>query len=133
MAKRFMYVCLGILALAVAFHLGAQYGHADYVHHHDTVIIGMTLGGDYLLDNGELWTWNSSQGLQLHVDTDLLASSGVPVSQIKFIESGDTFITTNDELWHYDYLGWHNCGSPPAGPVATEPTTWSRIKAEFGD
>jgi len=29
MAKRFMYVCLGIIAPTVAFHPGAQYDHAS--------------------------------------------------------------------------------------------------------
>ena len=29
MAKKFMYVCLGILALTVAFHVGARYGQAS--------------------------------------------------------------------------------------------------------
>ena len=29
MAKKFMYVCIGIMALAVTFHIGAEYGKAS--------------------------------------------------------------------------------------------------------
>ena len=58
MAKKFMYVCLGILALVLAFHLGARYGEAGYV---DRFADGMVArGGGYamttgyfLLSNGE--------------------------------------------------------------------------------
>jgi hypothetical protein len=36
MARKFMFVCVGILALTVAFLLGAQIGRAEYVDHSTT-------------------------------------------------------------------------------------------------
>ena len=64
MAKRFMYVCFGILALVVAFHLGAQYGSASIVDHSTTGIVAACYAnGHYvLLDSGEVWRFNLSYG-----------------------------------------------------------------------
>ena len=63
MAKRFMYVCLGLLALVLAFHLGARYGRAEtIVDQSSTGIVAMFTGRagpaiDVLLDNGEVWSY----------------------------------------------------------------------------
>ena len=63
MAKKFMFVCLGLLALAVTFHLGAQYGQAGYVDHSTTGIVSAY--GNYpdqythvLVDNGQIWSYD---------------------------------------------------------------------------
>jgi hypothetical protein len=56
MAKKFMYVCLGMLALVLAFHLGAQYGQAEYVDHSTTGVIGAELSY-----NGDSWLLGSRQ------------------------------------------------------------------------
>jgi hypothetical protein len=127
MAKKFMYVCLGILALVVAYHLGAQYGQAGYVDYvPDGIVAIFSSGAGYVvLDNGEVWHIETS-GNTWVFDADMtsrLADSGVPISQMKFIWNESWFVTQSNELWKHDYLGWHNCGSPPGG-VATQPTTW---------
>jgi hypothetical protein len=132
MVKKFMYVCLGILALAVAFHLGARCGCASIVDHSTTGIIAHS-SSFVLLESGEIWrcedspfgTWTQ------YVE----CTPPVPVSQVKF---WDPFhiVTQSDEVWWYfesgEHSGWNSFGTPPGG-VATQPTTWSRIKAEFGE
>ena len=52
MAKKFMYVCIGVLALAGALHLGAHSGSAGYVDHSRTGVVAY-FRGTVLLDNGE--------------------------------------------------------------------------------
>jgi hypothetical protein len=135
MAKKFMYVCFGILVLAVAFHLGARLGEAGYVDNTSGGIVAIfSSGAGYvLLDNGEVWHLETSANTWVF-DADMtsrLADSGVPVSDMKFIWNESWFVTQSNELWKHDYLGWHNCGSPPGGATLTETTTWGKIKAEF--
>jgi hypothetical protein len=55
MAKTFMYVCVGILALVAAFHLGARYGEAQtWVDHASGGIVAFH-PSMVLLENGEVW------------------------------------------------------------------------------
>ena len=126
MAKRFMYVCLGILALAVAFHLGAQHGSASIVDHAMTGIVAQQ---DHwvLLDNGE--TWGCSDETQ---EWSLYACQlPVPLSDVKFWQA-HRIVTNGNDFWRCISGTWVNLGSPP-GLVSTQPTTWGAIKAEFGE
>ncbi len=129
MAKKFMFACMGVLALTVAFHLGAQYGKADtIVDHTATGIVAFEsqLGPSVLIASGEVWFCDDS-GWRRESNLE----PPVPVSQIRFWAPG-AFVSTSDELWAYDWVAnsWNNCGSPP-GVVATQTSTWGQIKAEF--
>jgi hypothetical protein len=122
-------VCLGMLALVAAFHLGARCGSASIVDHSTTGIIAFD--GYSLMDNGDVWVWVSD-------DTGWNNASylnpPVPISEIKFWRH-DRFITFANEIWKYDepmYPGWHNYG-PPGGATLTQSTTWGQIKAGFGE
>jgi len=128
MAKRFMYVCLGILALAAAFHIGAQYGQAGYI---DPSATGLKIlqGGIVLLDSGEAYEVGT------HGDPWLPRpdyTPPIPVSEIRYW--GGYFLSTySNEVWHREGDGiWYNYGTPP-GLVATQSTTWGGIKARFGE
>jgi hypothetical protein len=132
MAKKFMYVCLGILALVTAFHIGAQYGAATIMHPSETGILACskhyTAAWAVLLDSGDAYAFETSTR-----QWEQIASTPIPLSEIKFWASH--YVISNDnELWVY-YPGtdeWYNAGTPGGG-MATHPTTWSRIKAEFGE
>jgi hypothetical protein len=126
MAKKFMFVCLGLLALAVTFHLGAQYGQAGYVDHSATGIVALDRE-KVLLENGEVWeAQNIGTGWTRSPDWD----PPVPVSDIRFWD-GTTLVTVNGQMWHVEpVVGWHNYGAPPGG-AATQPSTWGSIKAQF--
>lgn len=132
MAKKFMYVCLGILALVVAFHLGAQYGSASVVDRSQTGIIACHREGTgvaVITDNGQTYSldsifgWSDGFGLP------------VPASEVKFYDR-ISVVTYSNDVWVYDSSHyeepWQNFGPPP-GYTATQPTTWSEIKAEFGE
>ncbi len=95
MAKKFMYVCLGILALVLAFHLGARYGQAGYVDHSATGIV--VLSGDILLlDTGEAYEVGTNED-PWRPRPDY--TPPVPVSEIRFW--GGYFLSTySNEVWH---------------------------------
>jgi len=132
MAKRFMFVCFGILALALAFHLGAQYGHAEYVDPSATglVAVANTVSGPRALDeNGTWWRWAGSYHVWDPVQGTLLP---VPPSEVKFIVDESMFIAVNNDTWcrEGDSYPWVNYG-PPSGMTAAQPSTWGSIKAQF--
>src|SRR5213594_2223453 len=65
MAKRFFYVCAGLLCLAISYHLGAKsagaQSGASRVVNRFAIVIGSadSPGGTFLLDTttGESWRW----------------------------------------------------------------------------
>jgi len=131
MAKKFMHVCFGALALMLAFHLGAQYGGADTIVDHTTAgIVAADLQSDrdayVLLDNGEVWDWNEG-----NAEWSQHASSPIPVSQTKFWTWG-LMIDADNQVWTESGGQWFNRGTPPGG-VAAEPSTWGNIKAKWRD
>ena len=93
MAKKYMYVCLGVLALAVAYHLGAK----SAISQGTGIPVGISSGHQY--DDG------------VYVITD----------------QGDVYRRAYDE--GPDWVYWGN----PLNGMATQPATWGRIKAEFGE
>ena len=134
MAKRFMYICLGILALVTTFHIGAKYGHAEYVDQSATGIVAHWQGSERfaLLDNGEVWAFDQNPPCGW-IREDIRYDPPIPPSQIKFIS--DWFVISDaNEAWYYTSpTGWINYGAPPGGATLTQPTTWGKIKAEFGE
>jgi hypothetical protein len=68
MAKKFMYVCLGILALAAAYHLGAESACSTLANR--AVMFSMDQGGFYVMtDTGEIWGYSHSSGVWTHLVT----------------------------------------------------------------
>ena len=138
MAKKFMYVCLGVLALVLAFHLGAQYGQAGYVEHSGRIIATVDPSNinyvSVLLDNGEIWTCDLGTGGWMPSGSGVWPTCPVSASQVKFILNDHVFISLSDDLWYWDSgpQVWRNAGSPSGG-VATEPSTWGNIKAKWRD
>ena len=127
MAKRFMYVCIGIMALAVTFHIGAEHGRASVVDHSLSGIIASHREGSLfavLMEDGQVWRFNGSEWS--------LSDNPPPLdpSEIKFWHA-TYFVTYAEELWHIPPGGsWTNHGSPPGGPTGNQPSTWGQIKAE---
>ena len=132
MAKKFMYVCIGVMALAVTFHIGAEYGKAGYVDHSTTGVIGFQ-GDDpispvVLMDSGELYQWRGDEWVLYYHQLP------VPASHVKFwdVSHGSyelSFVTSDNEVWGAGV----NLGVPPAGPTPIESSTWGKIKAKWGE
>jgi len=133
MAKKFMCLCLGILALAATFHLGARYGSASIVDHSTTGIVADGFHSMYgycvLLDNGEFWRAEISDSPGcIHLSVYDLP---MPATQVKFWPAPTHFYTLDSDLWVYNTGGWQYYGSPPG--IGIQPTTWGQIKAECGE
>jgi hypothetical protein len=133
MAKKFMFVCIGIMALAVTFHMGAQYGSASIVDRSQTGIIACyreAMAAGVLMDSGEIYYVTSLGGWSGGTELP------VPASDVKFYDRL-VVVTYSDEVWihdggHFPEDPWRNLGSPPGG-VRTEPSTWGNIKAKFAE
>jgi hypothetical protein len=130
MPKKFMYVCFGISALVVAFHLGARYGNASIVDHSMTGIVACEKQSEtmyhVLLDTGEGYSVSYPSGYG-----DAPMPYPVQPADIKCWYQ-QAFVTTLNEFWIQFNNAWYNYGPPP-GYVSTQSTTWGEIKAEFGE
>ena len=117
-AKKFFYVCAGLLMLAVAYHLGALNAGAQSsqfrVLHPDGVI--ETGGQVYAL--GELG-W-------------VVPSSLPPVPATSIVAGHGPYITVDGTAWRLDaYTGEWRSYPLPGGPTPTRPSTFGSIKAKY--
>ena len=88
-ARAFFYVSLGILALAVSFHLGARTASGqspiNSVATATPVTVVMGNGSSsstgVILTNGDLWIWDGIEGHSAQFSGNLF--SGAPVQTIK--------------------------------------------------
>jgi hypothetical protein len=126
MAKNFFFMTLGILALALAYNLGAERARADWNPSAPGVIIG---GSNYRWwdTSGECWKLGLDGWTREPVTFDL----PVPVSQIKFIDFTGLaqLITTDDHGW-VNNNGWRDMGPFP-GSVSLQTESWAKIKGRY--
>jgi hypothetical protein len=131
-ARAFFYVSLGVVALAVVFHLGAKSAQSQSAGQVGAVRFGATLSlvaasnGDVYLDHhasdgsGAAWT------LVGHIPT---TSPIVGIGN----EDGNNVLAygSNGDLFSSTNFGstWQRRGNM-FGAVSTMPTTWGRIKAD---
>jgi hypothetical protein len=126
MARRFFYISLGVLALAIAWNLGAMNARADWDPGGSGCIAGLhwRYVYDYL---GRCWhvsesgAWNPEPGLDIPV----------PAAQVKFFEDM-VLVTTTDQVWHHVSTGWELADPfPGCGGTALEKSSWGGIKKQF--
>jgi hypothetical protein len=134
-ARAFFYVSLGILALALAFHLGASTARSQAA---SSIVVGGADETNYVnttvaIDqSGQLWM-NSNNGLvgpyQLPKPGQVAAASGWgPYYALVLYTDGDD--------WEGDASGggpmrWHlRANLLSNGPVQTQRETWGRVKAD---
>ena len=135
--KRFLCGSVGLLCLAIAFHLGASTANTCYVDHTCRGAVAHTHGrnsGVKILDeDGVVWSVSENQGWQ--ADTDVPPFPCAPV-EIKFFEvsgQGCSVVTFCNQVWIWDgHGGWEDCGVWP-GDTAVEASSWGRIKAGYMD
>lgn len=136
MAKRFMYVSIGILAIMVAFHLGAQYSQA------------VTQTPEIAIDTG-LITHGEQVPLPYYADgTQASQEECVWLLSPSVLHTGHNstlgfFLTADDsrivhfeqrtiEGYYFDSTARYLIvGVREAGPTSTQPTTWGKVKAEW--
>ena len=126
--KRLLCGAIVLLAVAGAYHLGADTASSDYIDHYSTGVVAATstTGDPLALDeNGIVWKVDLSRNW---VESSVNPLP-VPVSQLKFWDE-TIVVTTDNTLWRYLH-GWQDCGQWPGGASATEQATWSAIKARY--
>jgi len=125
-ARKFFYVSLGILALSIAYQLGAGSVRADFDDSTNSPIVGMH--GDNVLDrNGEVWSLFS-----LSWDRRPTQDPPVPISEIRFWQVNQ-LITHDDVAWAwsgYPDFEWVNIGPYP-GTVSVEAESFGSTKGRF--
>jgi hypothetical protein len=137
MAKRFMYVCFGIVALVVAFHLGAVRGGASSYGSDIAIGIG-TIGHNqqiplpYYPDGTQAtqdecvwivtpWQLHSGHNSTLGFNCKGKANRIVGFTQITI------------EGTYYDSLARYLIIGVRGGASVAQQSTWGQIKAEFGE
>jgi len=127
--KRFLYGSLGVLALALAFHLGAESVKSGYVDNSTTGAVAIAPGANpYILDeNGVVWLIDVPSGWRDDIASPPLP---VPASEVK-LWTTNMFVTHDNHAWRWSEGDWLDMGPWPGSPTATENTSWGRIKADF--
>ena len=129
MAKRFFYISLGILALTIAYNLGA--GTANAGNAGDPFPIGNMVAvheGQILSEDGAIWACDAS-GSWFHAGAVPIPTSDVAhyTPYIVVSRTGDVYrspMTNNDDWILTDPF-------PGSGGTATEKSSWGDIKKEF--
>jgi hypothetical protein len=141
MARRFFFVCLGILCLVCAYQLGADRARADW----DLTVPGQVVGGGptnlgvWYTAAGEAWgirvvgpqqyEWVRADGFDLPV----------PASEVKFLSSvenaGFIQVLTNDDVAYVlNWVAgeqWVEVGPFPGGPVPLRGDSWGGVKDRY--
>jgi hypothetical protein len=137
MAKKFMYICLGILGLAGAFHLGAHSGEAasqcsDVAVATGTIGHGQRIPLPYYAD-GTQATQDECVWIVIprilhtgHNNTYGFECRPNPDRTVYFRQ-----VTAHGQ--YFDSTAQYLIIALRGGATAAESTTWSQIKAEFGE
>jgi hypothetical protein len=135
-AKTFMFVCLGLLFLAAAFHLGASQATASGVGPFEAVgfddgaayaVIGRTA---FVISTGNYF-WQSPNpipgGSPVVAIGGMGAGFGGPASPGVILESGEVY----QHCGSNSDTGWCLLGTFPAGAVPVARSSWGKLKARY--
>lgn len=143
MARRFMYVSIGVLCLVAAYQMGAERARADW-----NPAGGQIIGGDMVSANQSRWytaageAWKLSSSGWERGDWEMLIDLPVPATEVKFVTGeaasvgfGVHLITVDDVAWTIFTAGpssgqWQEIGPFPGGPVSLDQESWSKVKAK---
>jgi hypothetical protein len=129
MARNFLYVSLGILALTLSYQIGAEQASADWNASALGQIVGLSAGNGsqprIFLRNGESRYVNPPFGLVRDVEW---ADLPVPSEEIKIFGEG-LLVTHDDSVWMFGLPpdgGWAFVGQIE-GPISSTSNSWGKI------
>ena len=124
MARKFFFVCAGILCLMASYQLGTLRAEAQSGA---TAIVAMDHAGWVLDNQGRVWNVGH-QGVPW--ERTPVWDPPVPVSQIA--HWGVWAVVTTDGVgWWHDASTWHNAGAFPGGPIAVEQESAGSVKGKY--
>ncbi len=133
MAKRFFYVCAGLLCLAMSYHLGARSAGAQ--------VAGSLVAGSYEPDtspcgvdaSGNLWILERNSG-EVYGPYALPHSGDVVAVTASYTPGSffGTLLYTNGDAYHHENgQDWQYVGNVLARPTASRQSTWGLMKARY--
>jgi hypothetical protein len=122
-ARSFFFVCLGLLCIVAAYHLGARNAGAQAGE--------PVVGGIYLPNS----VFSAVVGRTLYVK-DLRVVAGIPgtspvVACSSDLVTGEVMLE-NGDCYRQDGAGpWNYAGNVFGGATATQGATWGQLKAKY--
>ena len=81
-----------------------------------------------LMTDGSVWQLVDNGGAR---EWRHISHVTMPIANIQFFECG-SLVDKNGDMWEESSPGqWVNYGQPPIGPVASDQSTWGKVKAQF--
>ena len=124
MARKFFYVCAGLLCLALAYHLGARSATGQTT----AVIEGVSVSNDGLSAavNGSYIKFDANTGA-------VYVSYPLPVTGHVLEASWSTVVYENGDVYVYQGSpgAWVLKGNLARGPTPAKAETWGSVKARY--
>ncbi len=132
MLRKFMYLSIGILALAVAFQMGATVARSSV----DCVAQANIPGNNHvsvITTNGTIQGW-SLASCALAYETGLPRPGIVVASHFGPAAPTMWVLYADGEMYSYTpSTGWQLRFDVACGPISIQPSTWGHVKQEFKD
>ena len=119
MARKFFYVCAGMLMLALAYHLGAS-------------TAGAQVSQFRVLDPNLMYVETGGQIYALTAQGWVVPSSFPPVPMSSLLAGHGPYITTGGTGWWLDgYQNVWNSFPLPGSPTPAMHESWGHVKARY--
>jgi hypothetical protein len=122
MARKFFYVCAGMLMLALSYHLGANTAGAQSAQ-------GVQFR---VLDADQLYVESGGQDYYLTAQGWVAPSSLPPVPVSSIVAGHAPYITQDGTGWWMDgYQNEWRSYHLPGGPIPAQRESWGQLKARY--
>ena len=134
MAKKFFFVCAGLLALALTYHLGAQSVSAQGVGRY--VVGSFDPDSDPLVIDsaGRMWMMGRANSPGVQVGPVPLPKPGTVLEATASVVGGtfEAFVLYDDgEAYHFDRSSWQYLGNVAEGATEAGRASWGSMKARY--
>lgn len=132
MARKFFYICAGILMLALSYHLGASSADAQAV---GLGLVCRLAGTDmygsesFCTPNGDVYQYWSG-----HWTKASNVFGGAPGGRTVVSYDSGVALASNGEVFFQPMMGygpWSSRGFPVGGPVGTLQESWGQLKSRY--
>jgi hypothetical protein len=129
MKDKLLFGTIGLLVGIVVMQWMMPSGHASITSGPIGGVVCLDQGS-VLMNDGSIWV-NNGSGPNGWAQTGTLPMS--PSQVLYWDAPGGIVVDKNGDYWSGRSDGWHNYGKPPVQPLATQQSTWGKVKAAFGE